>query len=242
MREELQRVALLCGEDGVERLSRSTVMVVGIGGVGSYSAEALARSGIGSIILVDGDDVALSNLNRQIHAVYETVGKPKTKVMADRIQSYNRECHVITHQCFYNKDVNAQLFDSINVDFVIDAIDTITCKLDLIEACRERNIAMISSLGMANRLDPTQIEITDLSKTSYDPLAKVMRNLVKKRGIKGKVPVIFSKEHPMTQHIIIKEDGKTRKEKMPPASTCFVPSAAGLAAASYAVRYILNKE
>ncbi len=239
MNEALQRVELLIGAEGIQRLSQATVMIVGVGGVGSYAAESLARTGIGTLILVDADTVAESNLNRQIHALYSTLNEPKTKVMAERIHAFNDQCTVIEKPLFYAASQNEQLFDC-PIDFVIDCIDTITSKADLIEACKERKIPFISSMGMANRFDPTQIEICDLMKTMNDPLAKVMRNLVRKRHIRGKIPVVFSKELPITQTKIVNENGKTRKEKMPPASTSFVPSAAGLAAASYVVRKLLE--
>lgn len=240
MSEALQRVELLIGAEGVKALNNACVLIAGVGGVGSFAAESLARSGIGTLILVDADTVAQSNLNRQIHATYETIGQAKTTVMAKRIHSYNRDCKVIEKALFYAKEVNEEIFDR-KIDFVIDCIDTITCKADLIEACKERKIPFISSMGMANRFDPTKIEICDLMKTVNDPLARVMRNLVRKRHIKGKIPVIFSSELPITQTQILNEEGKTRKEKMPPASTSFVPAAAGLAAGSYVVRELLKQ-
>lgn len=240
MQEALQRMELLIQKEGLETLKEATVMVVGVGGVGSYAGEALARAGIGTLILVDGDTIAPSNLNRQIHAVYDTIGKDKCEVMKQRIHSYREDCQVITHSLFYDASKNDVLFDR-KIDFVIDAIDTITSKVDLIQYCYSHKIKFISSMGMANRFDPTQIEITDLSKTSYDPLAKVMRNLIKKKGLKGSIPVVFSKEQPFVQRMVINEEGTTRKEKMPPASTPFVPSCAGFAAASYVVRKLLQK-
>lgn len=235
----LQRMELLIQKEGIERLSTATVMVVGVGGVGSYAAEALARCGIGSLILVDGDTVAISNLNRQIHATYDTLHQSKTKVMKERIESYRKDCRVICYDMFYSAQQNELLFQQ-PVDFVVDAIDTMSSKLDLIQYCLEHKIPFISSMGMANRMDPTKIEITDLMKTSYDPVAKIMRSMVRKHKIKGKIPVLFSTEQPMTQSLIVNEEGVTRKQKMPPASSPFVPSAAGLAAASYAVKNILN--
>lgn len=241
MDSTLQRVELLIGKDGIDKLNQATVLIIGVGGVGSYCAEGLARSGVGHLILVDGDEVALSNLNRQIHAVYDTVGKSKTMVMKDRILSYQKDCDVKALDLFYTKDINDVVFDG-HIDYVVDAIDTVTSKLDLIETCVEKGIPFISSLGMANRFDPTQIEITDISKTSYDPLAKVIRTQIRKRRIRGKIPVVFSREHPFVQHKIINEEGKTRKEKMPPASTCFVPATAGLSCASYIVKKILGKK
>ncbi len=240
METPLQRMELLVGEENLKKLKESTVMVVGVGGVGSYAAEALARSGVGRLVLADGDTVAPSNLNRQIHAVFATIGKSKTEVMKERIESYRDDCIVICKDMFYNEDSNEQLFD-VKVDFVIDAIDTMSSKLALIKYCKEHEIPFISSMGMANRLDPTKIECCDLMKTSYDPVAKIMRNLVRKHHIKGKIPVIFSKEQPSVQTKIVNENGVTRKQKMPPASSPFVPSAAGLAAASYAMNVLLKK-
>lgn len=239
MESYLQRIELLIEKEGIEKLNSATVMVVGIGGVGSYAAESLARCGIGTLILVDADTIAPSNLNRQIHATFQTIGKLKTEVMKERIQMYRNDCEVITHPMFYNKEMDIQLFNR-KIDVVIDAIDTLTSKADLIETCLEKNIPFISSMGMANRFDPTKITCCDLMKTSYDPLAKVMRNIIRKRRITGKIPVVYSTEHPFTQTKIVDEDGKTRKQKMPPASTPFVPSAAGLACASFAVRKILE--
>ena len=240
METPLQRMELLIGEENLKKLKESTVMIVGVGGVGSYAAEALARSGVGKLVLVDGDTVAPSNLNRQIHAVFATIGKSKTEVMKERIESYRDDCTIIRKDMFYNEEANDKLFD-VEVDFVIDAIDTMSSKLALIKYCKEHNIPFISSMGMANRLDPTKVECCDLMKTSYDPVAKIMRNLVKKHHIKGKIPVVFSKEQPSVQTKVINENGVTRKQKMPPASSPFVPSAAGLAAASYAMDILLQK-
>lgn len=241
METENQRTLLLMGEESLERLKQACVMVVGIGGVGSYCAEALARCGVGTLILLDGDCISPSNLNRQIHATYETIGQPKTEVMKQRILSYQKNCMVDCHHLFYDKTKNEQLFTHL-IDMVVDAIDTISSKLDLIEACKEYNVPFISSMGMANRMNPSAITITDLMKTSYDPLAKVMRHEVRKRGIKGKIPVVASFEHPIIQHIVVNEQGKTRKEKMPPASSPFVPAAAGLACASYVVQTMTKEK
>lgn len=240
MESTMQRTELLLGGEALETLKQATVMVVGIGGVGSYCAEALGRCGVGKLILVDGDIVAESNLNRQIHAIYDTIGKAKTEVMKERILSYQRECEVITHTLFYDQTQNDVLFHE-TVDFVVDAIDTVSSKLDLINYCLSHHILFISSLGMANRLDPTYVCVSELMKTSYDPLAKVLRNQVRKRRLKGKIPVVYSSEHPSVQRTIVNKEGKTRKEKMPPASSPFVPAAAGLAAASYVVRTLLKE-
>ncbi|MBS6374263.1 MAG: tRNA threonylcarbamoyladenosine dehydratase [Erysipelotrichaceae bacterium] len=241
MSEALERMKLLIHEEGIQKLKNTSVMVVGIGGVGSYSAEALARCGIGRLILVDGDEIALSNLNRQIHATFETVGRSKTTAMHERIKLYRDDCEVLEAPFFYSAAENEKLL-SLQPDYIIDAIDTVTCKADLIEMAYEHGIPFISSLGMANRFDPTMIEITDLWKTNYDPLAKAMRSQLRKRGVHYRVPVLFSKEPPFVQRAVVDPDAVIRKVKMPPASTPFVPSAAGLAAASYIVRKILKHE
>lgn len=240
MDQSLERIRLLIGEEGLEALAQATVMVVGIGGVGSFCAEALARCGVKNLILVDGDVVAESNLNRQIHAQYSTIGKAKVEVMEERIHTYQKDCKVIKKKIFYDASHNEELFSQ-PVDFVIDAIDTISSKADLIAFCKKHKIPFISSMGMANRWDPTKLECMDLMKTSYDPLAKVLRQIIRKRKIRGKIPVICSTEKPFVQHQIINEQGRTRKEKMPPASNPFVPSTAGLTCASIAVRTILKK-
>jgi tRNA A37 threonylcarbamoyladenosine dehydratase len=234
-----ERNHLLIQESGMDKLQAASVLILGIGGVGSYVAESLARSGVGTLILVDGDRIAMSNCNRQIHANLETIGLSKTMQMKERIHSYAPNCNVVTYDMFYNEESNEQIFQN-KIDFVVDAIDTMSCKLAIIQYCKEHNIPFISSMGMANRLDPTKIEITDLSKTNYDPVAKIMRNLVKKHRIRGKIPVAFSSEQPIVQTQIINEDGQTRKQKMPPASMIFVPAAAGLAIGSYVVRELIK--
>lgn len=235
-----ERTSLLLGNNKMEQLMKATVMVVGIGGVGSYCVEALARCGIGRLVLVDHDCISISNLNRQIHATYETIGKRKTDVMKERIMSYRTDCEVVTYPLFYQKEMNAELFQT-KIDFVVDAIDTVSAKLDLIGYCLEHKIAFISSMGMANRLDPTAVCISELMKTSYDPLAKVMRSQVRKLRLKGKIPVVYSSEQPIKQTKVLEPDAKIRKIKIPPASTPFVPTAAGLACASYAVKFLLNE-
>lgn len=234
-----ERIELMLGSEALAKLQNSCVLVVGVGGVGSFSAESLARSGVGKLILVDGDTIDSSNMNRQIMAIEETVGNVKAEEMKKRIHSYNKDCEVEVIQTFYDHTVNELIFHD-KIDFVIDAIDTITSKMDLIEACIERNIPFISSTGMANRLDPSLIEVMDLSKTTYDPLAKVMRRLAKERRIKGKIPVVCSREQPMVQTKIVNEDGLTRKQKMPPASMIFVPASAGLLCASYALSKLIE--
>lgn len=239
MNEASIRLESLIGEAALNKLRQSTVLIVGVGGVGSYAAEALARSFVGKLILLDMDCVSVSNLNRQLLATLETIDRPKVEVMKERIHSINPDCEVIPLQAFYNKEMEACF--SGKVDFVVDAIDILSSKMDLIEACRERGIPCISSLGMGNRLDPAQLMVTTLDKTSYDPLAKALRQMVKKRGYKFKIPVVFSKEIPFRQSVLVDEDKKTRKEKLPPSSSAFVPSAAGLLCASYVVKELIKE-
>lgn len=235
----LSRMNLLVGEDKVKSLQNKCVMIVGVGGVGSYAAEAIARMGVGKIILVDKDKIAYSNLNRQIHATFNTINQDKCEAMKDRILSFRNDCEVICKSMFYSEENNDEIFDC-SVDFVVDAIDTMSSKMALIQYCIKNKIPFISSMGMANRLDPTKIVICDLMKTTYDPVAKIMRNLVRKNKINAKIPVVFSSEQPITQTKVINEEGTTRKEKMPPASSPFVPCAAGLAIASYVLKKLVN--
>lgn len=239
MNEASKRLEYLIKEEGLRACKEASVLIVGVGGVGSFAAEALARSFIGKLILLDNDVVATSNLNRQILATQSTIGLPKVEVMKERIKSINPDCDVIAIQGFYDTN-RTDCFEG-NIDFVVDAIDTLSSKMDLIEACAKRNIPLISSLGMGNRLDPTQLSITTLDKTSYDPLARALRMIVKKRNFKKKIHVVFSKEIPLRQTCIENEDGKTRKEILPPGSSAFVPSTAGLICASYVVRNLVKK-
>lgn len=236
----LERVELLIQKENLLKLKNACVMVVGIGGVGSYAVEALARSGIGKIILVDKDKVVTSNLNRQIHATYSTIGKIKTEVMKERIQSYNSECEIIEYPYFYSKELNQELFKH-DIDFVIDAIDTISPKFALIQTCLARKIPFISVMGMANRVDASMIRSGYLHETTYCPVAKNIRKLIKKHNIKRKVPVIYSLEHPITQKIEL-NDSEVRKERIPPASIVMGPAVAGMMASSKALISIIKKD
>ncbi len=242
---QFSRNELVFGKEGLETLANSTVCVLGVGGVGSFAAEALARSGIGRIILIDKDDIDITNVNRQIHALLSTVGRPKVEVMKERITDINPACEVIALQMFYTEETYEQLF-AYPLDFVIDASDTITYKIHLMKECLKRNIPIISSMGAANKMDPTRFQIADISKTSYDPIAKVIRTKLRKEGIIKGVPVVFSDEPPIKQRKdVLKEvgnqDATIRKAKLPPASNAFVPSVAGLIAASYVVRELLKQ-
>ncbi len=238
MNEVSKRLEYLIQEEGLNKLKSATVMIVGVGGVGGFACEALARSFVGRLILVDHDDVSLSNINRQIIATIQTVGQPKVEVMKERIKLINPDCEVIALQKFFTKEEG---FFGYDVDYVVDAIDTLSSKMDLIELCAEKNVPIICSLGMGNRLDPTQIKVTTLDKTNYDPLARALRNLVKKRNFKKKIKVIFSMEQPLKQTQVDDPQGKTRKEILPPSSSAFVPSAAGLACASVVVSDLIKK-
>lgn len=244
MLHQFSRNELAIGKEGLEKLKKATVAVLGIGGVGSFAVEALARSGVGRLVLVDKDDVDITNINRQIHALLSTVGKPKVDLMKERIADINPECEVIALKMFYTEETYEQFF-SYGLDFVIDASDTITYKIHLMKECLKRNIPIISSMGAANKMDPTRFRIADISKTHTDPIAKVIRTKLRKEGIKKGIPVVFSDEKP----IIIREEVRKevgndqapiRKAKMPPSSNAFVPSVAGLIMASYVVRELLK--
>lgn len=237
---ELERVILLLGEDAVQRLARATVLVAGVGGVGSYAVEGLARSGVGHLILIDKDTVAPSNLNRQMMATYDTIGQGKCEAMKARVASYRKDCRVDCIQAFFDRE-SADLLKQ--ADFAIDAIDTVSSKLDFIEACHAGGVGFVSSLGMGNRLDPSRVQLTDLWKTSGDPLARSVRSMARQRGMDYPIPVLFSSEEPIkVQNEVVNPDGKTRKERIPPASMVFVPAAAGLLAASAAVRALIGED
>lgn len=233
-----ERTELLLGKDGLESLKRSSVLVIGVGGVGSIAVESLARSGVGKIRIVDNDTIALSNLNRQVQTNMSNVGESKVFEMVNHIKRINPDIEIEAIETFYDKSIT-HIFE--DIDFVIDAIDTVTSKVDLIEECLTRKIPFISSLGMGNRIDPTKIEVTTLDKTSYDPLAKVLRKMCKDKHLNlRKIKVAFSSEQPITQNIIINEGGVTRKQKMPPASMFLVPPTAGLTCASYCIQYLIE--
>lgn len=211
-----ERTISMIGEEAMAKLAAAKVLVFGVGGVGGYVCEALARAGVGQIDICDNDVVSESNLNRQIIATYDTIGQPKTDVMEARIKSVNRECAVTKFDCFYLPDtLGAERFDFAQYDYVVDAIDTVAAKIDIIVRCKEAGTPVISSMGTGNKLDPTRFEIADIEKTSVCPLAKAIRKAMRDRGIKG-VKVLYSKEEPM------KTGSRT------PGSISFVPSTAGL--------------
>ncbi|MBP5416428.1 MAG: tRNA threonylcarbamoyladenosine dehydratase [Clostridiales bacterium] len=250
MLNSFSRTQLLLGPEGMKKLSESRVAVFGIGGVGGYAVEALARSGVGALDLIDDDKVCLTNINRQIIATRKTVGKYKVDVAEERIHDINPDCVVKTYKTFYMPDT-ASLFDFSEYDYVIDAIDTVTGKLELIEQANKAGTPIISSMGAGNKLDPTAFEVTDLYKTSVCPLAKVMRRECKKRGIRS-LKVVYSKEEPIRpledmsiscrQHCIC-PPGTVRKcteRRDIPGSTAFVPSVVGLIIAGEVIKDLVK--
>lgn len=247
MLNQFSRTELAVGSEGLETLKKSTVAVLGIGGVGSIAAEALARTGIGRIILIDKDVVDITNINRQIHALLSTVGKPKAELMKQRIADINPECDAVALKMFYTEETYEELF-KYPLDYVLDASDTISFKIHLIKQCLERKIPIISSMGAANKMDPSRFQVADISKTSMDPIARVIRQKLRKEGIKKGVKVVFSTEEPVkpredvTQKIVPENAPEIRKAQNPPASNAFVPPVAGLIAVSVIVRDLLEKQ
>lgn len=232
MLNRFSRTEMLIGKENVERLKLSKVAIFGIGGVGSYVVEGLARAGVGNFILVDNDKVAESNLNRQIIATTKTIGRLKVEAAKERILEINPEAKVEVHTEFFMPE-STDLFDN-TVDYIVDAIDTVTAKIELIMRANKLNIPIISSMGTGNKLDPTRFEVTDIYKTSVCPLAKVMRKELKTMGIK-KLKVIYSKEEPIKPIV----DNLENTKKQTPASISFVPSVAGLIIAGEVVKDLL---
>jgi len=244
MPEWLSRTEQLLGEENTRKLKDARVAVFGIGGVGGFTVEALIRSGVGHIELIDHDTVAESNLNRQVVATRNAIGREKVEVMKERILSINPEAEVIVHQCFYLPENKAD-FDFSKYSYVVDAVDTVTAKLTIIEEAKKAGVPVISSMGTGNKLDATAFEVADISKTSVCPLAKVMRRELKKRGI-SHVKVVYSKEEPRIPLVAEKLGGDSSDEcanesvrkKIPPASIAFVPSVAGLIIAGEVIKDI----
>ena len=226
MMSRFDRTKMLIGEEASQTLKSKRVAVFGVGGVGGYTVEALARSGVGTLDLIDKDVVDETNINRQIIALDSTVGKPKVEVAKERCLDINPEMTVNTHQVFYLPET-ADQFDFSEYDYVVDAIDTVTGKLQLIEAAKKANVPVISSMGAGNKLDPTQFEVADISETSVCPLAKVMRKELRARDIES-LKVVYSKEMP------IKVNGDS------PGSVSFVPSVVGLIIASEVIKDLIN--
>ena len=229
---QFERFELLLGTEALEKLNNSRVAVFGVGGVGGYTVEALARSGVGRLDLIDSDTVSLTNLNRQIIALHSTLGQYKTDVAAARVRDINPECEVTVHRMFYLPET-AEQFDFTEYDYIVDAIDTVSGKLELALRAQEAGTPIISSMGTGNKLDPTAFEVADISKTSVCPLARVMRLECRKRGIK-KLKVVYSKEQARKPLSIPSESDGTRRSI--PASTAFVPSVAGLIIAGEGIK------
>lgn len=231
MDEKFVRTRNLIGDEAMTRLANARVAVFGIGGVGGYVVEALARSGVGAIDLIDSDVVAMSNINRQLVATLKTVGQYKVDVMKERIADINPDCRVEAIRCFYLPETKDQ-FDFSQYTYVVDAVDTVTAKLSLVCEAKEKNVPIISCMGAGNKLNPAMFEVADIYKTSVCPLAKVMRRELKKRGIEN-LKVVYSKEEALKPQ---SEDGDART----PGSTAFVPSVAGLIIASEIIKDIIK--
>lgn len=227
---QFSRTELLLGQEAMEKLRRSRVAVFGIGGVGGHVVEALARSGVGAFDLIDNDTVSITNINRQIIATLDSVGKYKTEVMKERILSINPEAEIEIHNCFFLPETKDE-FDFSSYDYVVDAVDTVTAKIALVMACEEAKVPIISSMGAGNKLNPAAFEVADIYKTSVCPLAKVMRRELKKRNIK-KLKVVYSKEIPLTPGA---SEEETTKRALP-GSIAFTPSVAGLILASEIIK------
>ena len=249
------RFSMMVGEEGIERLKNSKVIVFGVGGVGSYTVEALARSGVGHITMVDFDEISESNINRQLHSLRSTIGKSKIDVMKDRILDINPECKVELVKKLVYDDVDEIFGNSENkslnnskYDFVVDAIDVIRSKVNLIEYCIKNKINIISSMGFGNKMRPEMVEIAKIKNTSVCPMARTIRSILKKKGITN-VPVAFSKEIPVqpNKSELFKEElptefreNNTIPRKTTPGSNAFVPGTAGLVLASYVIRKLLE--
>lgn len=236
MENQFIRTQMLVGKQGIEKLKNSTVAVFGVGGVGGYTVEALARSGVGTIVIIDNDTVSLSNINRQIIATHDTLGMLKTDAAEHRIKSINPDCTVIKHNCFFLPE-NADSFDFSKYDYVVDAIDTVSGKIELVMKAISEGTPIISSMGAGNKLDPTQFEVADISKTSVCPLARVMRRELKKRGV-NHLKVVYSKEQAITPFEAdeIKDEKDFARRRALPGSVAFVPSVAGLIIAGEVIK------
>lgn len=233
MLDQFSRTRILIGDEAVEKLRASRVAVFGVGGVGGYVCEALVRSGVGSFDLIDNDRVSLTNINRQIIATHSTIGRFKTEVMKERMLDINPEVKVNIHNCFFLPE-NSEDFPFEEYDYVVDAVDTVTAKIELIMKCREKNVPVISSMGAGNKLDPSAFRVADIYSTKVCPLARVMRYELKKRGV-DKLKVVYSEEKPI-EPCELNDDPAGQGKRTTPGSMAFVPSAAGLVLAGEIVR------
>ena len=237
MLNEFTRTELLLGEEAMARLSAARVAVFGIGGVGSFAAEALARAGVGALDLFDDDKVCLTNINRQLIATHKTIGQKKVEVMRERILDINPKCIVTAHECFYGAD-NAEEYDLSVYDYIVDAIDTVSSKLLLIERAFQANVPVISCMGAGNKLDPTRFTVADIYATSVCPLARVMRRELKKRGIPA-LKVVYSTEEAIQPQET--EELKRGSRRAVPGSVSFVPPVAGFILASEVVKDLIAR-
>ncbi len=238
MENQFSRTEMLLGADAMKTLQKSRVAIFGIGGVGGHVVEALVRSGVGAVDLIDSDTVCLSNLNRQIIATHSNIGKYKVDAMKERVLDINPDCKVEVHKCFYLPDTK-DAFHFLNYDYVVDAVDTVTAKLQLVEEAEKYHVPIISSMGAGNKMNPADFEVADIYQTSVCPLAKVMRRELKKRGI-SKLKVVYSKEvalKPQTQE----QENEQETRKIAPGSNAFVPSVAGLIIASEVVKDLIAR-
>ena len=238
MNEQFLRTAMLLGEEAIEKLQKARVAVFGIGGVGGYTVEALARAGIGRIDVIDNDTVSLSNINRQILATHSTVGMPKVEAAKKRILDINPDCQVVTHQVFYTPETEGQ-FDFTQYDYIVDAIDTVTGKLALVQNAHAVGTPIICCMGTGNKLDASAFQVADISKTSMCPLARIMRKELGKRGIKH-LKVVYSQEEALTPTGWEEEAAALGKRQIP-GSVSFVPGAAGLILAGEVIKDIAAK-
>ncbi|MBQ7781892.1 MAG: tRNA threonylcarbamoyladenosine dehydratase [Lachnospiraceae bacterium] len=242
--DEFSRTRLLLGEEPIEKLKKATVAVFGIGGVGGYTVEALARSGVGKLVLVDNDTVSLTNINRQIIALHSTVGRYKTEVMRERILDINPNAQVEIHTCFFLPE-NASQFDFSEYDYVVDAVDTVTAKIEIIMQAKAKSVPVISAMGAGNKLDATKFVVTDIYKTQMCPLAKVMRKELRNRGVNN-LKVVYSEEPALTPKVIPeketcdKEVQENTARRSTPGSIAYVPSVAGLLLAQEVIEDIIS--
>jgi len=234
MLDQFSRSELLLGSEAMEKLKNSRVCVFGVGGVGGYVVEALARTGVGHLVLVDNDDVAITNINRQIIATMDTLGKSKVIAAKERVLSINPECDVETRECFYLPE-NANEFDFSKYDYVVDCVDTVTAKISIIIRAKENNVKVISAMGAGNKINPEMLMVSDISKTEVDPLARVMRYELRKRGV-NHLKVVYSKEEPIKASASEEESAK----RSIPGSLAFVPSVMGLIMASEIIKDLID--
>lgn len=247
METQFSRTQLLLGEDSMDKLKNARVAVFGVGGVGGYVCEALVRSGIGAFDLIDSDEVCLSNLNRQIIATRSSVGRYKVDVMKERMLDINPDVDVRVYKCFFLPE-NADEFPFAEYDYVIDAVDTVTAKIELVMKCQKENVPIISSMGAGNKIEASAFKVADIYKTKTCPLAKVMRHELKKRGVK-KLKVVYSEEKPITPIVESNADNTQTAEvsartqrRSTPGSLAFVPSVAGLIIAGEVVKDLTGKK